>query len=125
MWVLGHTGSVVVVYGLSSLGAWALEPRLDSCSTWLQLPCDMWDLSSQTRDRAHVPCIGRRILNHWPTREVPRYFDRGTVINSMWVPDSASTTGGWSLQYALPHWGKVLLSQTLDFGFAHVICFGQ
>ena len=27
--------------------------------------------SSQTRDRTHVPCIGRRILNHWATREVP------------------------------------------------------
>ena len=27
--------------------------------------------SSQTRDRTCVPCIGRRILNHWTTREVP------------------------------------------------------
>ena len=27
--------------------------------------------SSQTRDRTHVPCIGRRILNHCATREVP------------------------------------------------------
>ena len=27
--------------------------------------------SSQTRDQTHVPCIGRRILNHWTTREVP------------------------------------------------------
>ena len=27
--------------------------------------------SSQTRGRTHVPCIGRRILNHWTTREVP------------------------------------------------------
>ena len=32
----------------------------------------MWDLSSPTRDRTHVPCIGRRILNHWTTRKVPR-----------------------------------------------------
>ena len=31
----------------------------------------MWDLSSQARDQTHVPCIGRWILNHWPTREVP------------------------------------------------------
>ena len=28
--------------------------------------------SSRTRDRTHVPCIGRSILNHWTTREVPR-----------------------------------------------------
>ena len=27
--------------------------------------------SSQTRDRTHVSCIGRRILNQWTTREVP------------------------------------------------------
>ena len=27
--------------------------------------------SSWTRDRTHVPCIGRWILNHWTTREVP------------------------------------------------------
>ena len=25
--------------------------------------------SSQTRDWTHVPCIARRILNHWTTRE--------------------------------------------------------
>ena len=27
--------------------------------------------SSRTRDRTCVPCIGRRILNQWTTREVP------------------------------------------------------
>ena len=27
--------------------------------------------SSWTRDQIHVPCIGRWILNHWTTREVP------------------------------------------------------
>ena len=27
--------------------------------------------SSWTRAQTHVPCIGRRILNHWATREVP------------------------------------------------------
>ena len=29
--------------------------------------------SSQTRARTCVPCIGRQILNHCATREVPRY----------------------------------------------------
>ena len=28
-------------------------------------------LSSRTRDRTHVPCVGRWILTHWTTREVP------------------------------------------------------
>ena len=31
----------------------------------------MWDLSSPTRDQTCVPCIGRQILYHWTTREVP------------------------------------------------------
>ena len=26
--------------------------------------------SSRTRDRTHVPCIGRQILNHWTTRKI-------------------------------------------------------
>ena len=27
--------------------------------------------SSWTRGQTHVPCVGRHILNHWTTREVP------------------------------------------------------
>ena len=34
--------------------------------------------SSQTRDQTHVLCIGRWILNHWTTREVP-----GWIFNSI------------------------------------------
>ena len=34
----------------------------------------MWDLSSPPMDQTHVPCIGRRILNHWTTREVPAHI---------------------------------------------------
>ena len=30
----------------------------------------MWDLSSQTRDGICTPCIGRRSLNRWTTRDV-------------------------------------------------------
>ena len=60
--LLRHMGfSLVVVHGLSSCGVPA------------QLPCNMWDLSSLTRDRTRIPCIGRQILNHWTTREVPRH----------------------------------------------------
>ena len=31
----------------------------------------MWNLRSLTRDQTHVPCLGKWILNHWTTREVP------------------------------------------------------
>ena len=36
--------SVVVAYGLSSCGSWALERRLSSCGARAQLFSDMWDL---------------------------------------------------------------------------------
>ena len=31
----------------------------------------MWNLSSQTRDWTHIPCITRQILHHWIIRDVP------------------------------------------------------
>ena len=46
--------------------------RLSSCGSRAQLLRGMWDLSSPTRDQTHIPCIGRRILNHWTTRELLR-----------------------------------------------------
>ena len=33
----------------------------------------MWYLSSQTRDRISIPCIGRQVPNHWTTREFPAH----------------------------------------------------
>ena len=34
----------------------------------------MWDLSSQTRDWTHIPSVGRQMLNHGTTREVPAMY---------------------------------------------------
>ena len=56
---LRHVGSLVEAHGLSSCGARA------------KLPCSMWDLSSLTRDQTRISCIGRWILYHWTTKEVP------------------------------------------------------
>ena len=60
---------------LSSCGVWVfslVEVReLSSCGSQAQLPRGMWDLSSPTRHPTRVPCMGRRTLNHWTTREVP------------------------------------------------------
>ena len=36
--------------------------------------------SSLTRDQTHIPCIGRWILNHCTTREVPQYNFRSFII---------------------------------------------
>ena len=62
-WAPEHMGSVVVACGLSI------------CSVQAQLPHGICDLISPNRDRTHVPCIGRKILNHWTTREVPINMD--------------------------------------------------
>ena len=50
----------------------AVRRLLSSCSMRALLPRSMWDPSYPIRDRTHVPCIGRQILNHWATGEVPR-----------------------------------------------------
>ena len=41
----------------------------------------MWDLSSPARHRTHVPCIGRQILNHWCSREVPHHSSLESSIS--------------------------------------------
>ena len=87
---LHHVGSSVAVVArglLSSCGAQAPEHsglcslwhvgslvearKLSSCGARASLPRGLWDLSSPTRDRTRVPCIGRRILYHCTAREVP------------------------------------------------------
>ena len=55
---------------------WRMGTRVHrpcSCGMWAYLPHGMWDVSFLTRDQTHVPCIGRQILNHWSTREVPKW----------------------------------------------------
>ena len=41
--------------------------------------------SSRTRDRTCVPCIGRWILYHWTTREVPHYLILDCLSNLNFV----------------------------------------
>ena len=63
-------------------------------------PRGMWDLSSPTRDQTHTPCIGRRSLNNWTTREIPKYSFYLTPVDSffcffgshcnMWVVNSTT-----------------------------------
>ena len=45
---------------------------LSSYVAWAQLPHGVQDLRSLTRDLTPITCIGRWILNHWTTREVPK-----------------------------------------------------
>ena len=57
--------------GLSSCGLRAVACRLSSCGAWAQLLRGMWDLPGPRLARTSAPCIGRWILNHCATREVP------------------------------------------------------
>lgn len=59
---LYHRPPLVVAQGLQSVRAQEL---------WAQLPQGTWDLNFPTGDRTRIPCIERRILNHWTTRAVP------------------------------------------------------
>ena len=47
--------------------------------------------SSRTRARTRVPCIGRRILNHCTTREVPPILLYSySFINISWLPPQST-----------------------------------
>ena len=77
----------------SRCSGFSLLPSMDSghtdfssCSMWAQ---SLWLMglvaprhvkSSQTRDRTDVPCVGRRILTHCTTREVPEKFKLHNVL---------------------------------------------
>ena len=43
--------------------------------------------SSRTRARTHVPCIGRQILNHSATREVPVIFKKKKKVREISLLD--------------------------------------
>ena len=62
---LWHAGSVVVARRLQSAGSVVMAHGL-SCSA----ACEIFPDQGSTC----VPCIGRRILNHCATREVPKQF---------------------------------------------------
>lgn len=69
------------IYGLSRL-SWLSSPFTRKiflsflsvlglcCLVQTSLPLSMWDLTSPTRDRIHIPGMGRQSLTHWTTREV-------------------------------------------------------
>ena len=69
---LGTRASVVVAHGLQQL--------------WLtDLVAPQHVGSSRTGDQTHVPFIGRQILNHCTTREVPSYFSTLECIQHMYL----------------------------------------
>ena len=73
---LGHLNVFVFLF-LASSGLCS-SMQIFHCGVWASLYLWMGldtlqhvDFSSPTMDRTCIPCIGRQILNHWTTREVP------------------------------------------------------
>ena len=78
---LGTRASVVVVRGLQWL--WLEGFRAQAQWLWRTGLVALRHVgSSWTRDQTHVPCIGRQILNHCPTREVPNFLNFFIVLLS-------------------------------------------
>ena len=73
--LLRNTGSRRV--GFSSCAMWAQQlwlagSRAQAQQLWCTGLVALWHVgSSRTRDQTPVPCVGRQILNHCATREVP------------------------------------------------------
>ena len=65
-------------------------------------PQGMWDLSFPNRDWTCIPCIGKRSLNHWTSRKVPRRGSTDTssmkALRVSWR-NSTSTPIGQQSQY--------------------------
>ena len=78
--------SLVVALGLCSLwhvGSLDEVRELSSCGTCAYLPHSMWDLSSLTRNRARVLCIGRWILYPGPPGKSPNPFTFNMIMDKI------------------------------------------
>ena len=80
-----HRGARASHYrGLSCCGAQAPDAQAQQLwHTGLVAPRHVG--SSQTRARTRVPCIGRQILNHWATREAPKFYFLKMSLNDTFV----------------------------------------
>ena len=70
--VVESEGCSLGVAGRLLVAVASLIAELSRCDAWARLPHAMWDFSSLTRDRTHIPCTERQIVNHWALREVQR-----------------------------------------------------
>ena len=84
----------------------------------LNCPHNVWDVSSPSRDRTHIPCIGRKIRNYWTTREVLCPLDNqgqlpltdGATLLSCWFLDTGSQSTQWQFSLIVQRplwWAKV------------------
>lgn len=62
-------GSRVPVAAARGLRSWFADFRAQAGWLWARLSYSEQVVSSWTRDGDSVPCIARRVLNHWTSRE--------------------------------------------------------
>ena len=75
LWSMGSRHAGFNSCGTRAQQLWLVGSRLQAQQLWCKGLVAPWHVgSSRSRDRTHVPCIGRRILNHCATREVPMVF---------------------------------------------------
>lgn len=82
-------------FGLTESWLWCMGFSLvatrggfSSCDTRALLLCNIWDLCSPTRDQACIPCLGRRILNCWATRESLDWCCRAVLCPEVYLAAS-------------------------------------
>ena len=67
--------------------------------------------SSQTRARTHVPCTGRRILNHCATRKATK---QTFLIKKMSLAVRAARLGNPLLRNLSPHWPNLYVQYVIS-----------
>ena len=78
-----------------------MEHRLNNCSTWAFLPQGIW--ASRTRDRTHVCCIGRWVLNCWTITEVPHVVFKAKLLVFFKAQQQPQTANSCPGVHPLPH----------------------
>ena len=87
-----------------------------------------WDLSPLTRDQTCVPCIGRKILNHWANRGSPdRKFLKGICCGRKYLPTKYILNKCWVVKCQKSHffcYEIYLLNQWEWSSYPLLFCLG-
>ena len=83
---LGVQASVVVAHGFSSCGSWALEGRLSSCGTQVQLLRGMWDLPRPGLKSVSPALAGRFLITAPPGKTQICCLNHSVCGILLWYP---------------------------------------
>ena len=89
LWSMSSRCAGFSICGTRAQQLWLADSRAQAQQLWHTGLVAPWHVgSSWTRDRNHVRCIGRQILNHCDTREVPQVPILSPVLMN-WVGQNA------------------------------------